>query len=90
MTLIDTLKNWLTTSKNETPEGYCPNCWGFQEYSGNFYEAVINQGITINNVDENRGWIQNYADKYLNGIKSSHHEDETTVCSQCKIKYKLN
>lgn len=88
MTLIDTLKNWLSTSKNEIPEGYCPNCWGFQEYSGNFYEAVLNKGITINNLEENKGWIQNYADQYLNNIKIKNtHESENVVCEKCKIKY---
>jgi len=89
MNLIDTLKNWLNTSKKEIPDGYCPNCWGFQEYSGNFYEAVKNQGITIDNLDKNKGWVQDYADKYLHKIKSNNHEDETVVCAQCKIKYKL-
>lgn len=40
MDIFQSIKTWFTSGKVETPEGYCPNCWGFQEYSGNFYEAI--------------------------------------------------
>ncbi len=33
--------------------------------------------------------IQNYADLLLGGIKSSHTDNEETVCNQCKVKYNL-
>ena len=89
MDIFQAIKAWFTSGKIETLENYCPNCWGFQEYSDNFYEAVKNHGITINDIDANRGWIQNYADLNLGGIKFSHKENEETVCNQCKVKYKL-
>jgi hypothetical protein len=25
---------------NPVPEGYCPNCWGREEYGGKFYSAI--------------------------------------------------
>lgn len=83
--IINLFKN--KSEKTEAPEGVCPNCWGRQEYSGNFYEAVKNEGIDANNASEKLGWIQDYADKHLSGIKM----DKTTeghVCPKCKVIYK--
>ncbi len=54
-----------------------------------FYEAVKNHGISINNIDANKGAFQNYADLNLGGIKYSHTDNEETICNQCKVKYKL-
>ena len=75
------------SEKVEAPEGVCPNCWGRQEYSGKFYEAVKNEGIDVNNASEKIGWIQDYADKHLSGIKME-KTTEGYVCPKCKVTYK--
>ena len=89
MSLADNILKFLSKSKKETdkaPEGICPNCWGKQEYGGKFYTAVKNHGLNINQADDERGWIQDYADKYLLGISLTKH-DGYNMCSKCKLKY---
>lgn len=71
---------------NETPEGYCPNCWGRQEYQGKFFEAVKREGVDTQNISEKRGWIQAYAERHLSGITLSNAEPNN-VCASCGMKY---
>ena len=75
--LIDNLINFIkggNEGSKDVPEGYCPNCWGKQEYGGNFFKAVKNQIVDINKVNDHRGWIQDYADKNLSSIELHHHK----------------
>jgi hypothetical protein len=88
MSLVDNLIAFLKTNKaSDVPSGYCPNCWGKQEYGGKFFEAIQNHGIDASKPDEHRGWIQDYADKHLADISLSHKEDYN-MCAKCKRKYK--
>ena len=50
MNLINSLLTVLKkgNSIESVPEGFCPNCWGRQEYGGNFYQAVRNHGLDVN------------------------------------------
>lgn len=82
--LISTLGN---KSENKHPEGLCPNCWGQQEYSGKFYEAVKNHESVINNVNSDMGWIRDYVRKNLSSIQLERNEGDY-ICPNCKLKYK--
>ena len=64
----------------------CPNCWGREEYGGNFYKAVKNQVLNINKMDNRAGWIQDYANKYLLGLKLK-KTSEGYICPSCKLTY---
>lgn len=90
---MDLIKNLLkfisvrnASVKEDPPEGYCPNCWGRQEYGGDFYEAIKNQQVDINTKNPKVGWIQEYADKYLSDIALIEEKDEV-ICQKCKVKY---
>ncbi len=85
--LLSFLKKKEAAEKIETPEGFCPNCWGKQEYAGEFYEAVKNHNVDINSKNPNIGWVQEYADKHLSSIQLK-HEDGTDVCQKCKLTYR--
>jgi hypothetical protein len=85
--LVNFIKNNSDSKKDEVPEGYCPNCWGRQEYGGNFYKAVLNHGSDIKIKSPNVGWIQDYADKYLFEI-SLKKVDDKMICPNCKVQYK--
>ena len=91
MTLLQKVKTWLLgkTNSNEVPEGYCPNCWGRQEYGGAFLEAVHQEKIDLNNVEQKTGWVNAYAVRYLEGIKLKPVE-EGLVCGQCSTVYKAS
>lgn len=91
MKLIDSILSYLKSNKSkdtkEAPGGLCPNCWGREEYGGNFFEAVKNQSIDVNTNNTAKGWIQDYTEKYLTGIELKHDEDQY-VCPKCKISYR--
>jgi hypothetical protein len=74
-------------SSSDTPDGLCPNCWGREEYGGQFYDAVKNRGLDANHKDEDVGWVQDYANKHLTGIRLKRKGDQL-VCSKCKVTYR--
>ena len=70
MNIFQTFKNFIKPRpSSNTPEGFCPNCWGRQEYQGAFYNAIKNEEITTKNVDQKKGWIEVYVERNLTGIK---------------------
>jgi len=89
MSLITRLKEYFEKNEDklEAPEGYCPNCWGRQEYEGQFLTAIHKEKIDLNNVMEKKGWIQAYATEHLEGIKLKKSEG-SNVCSTCKLTFK--
>lgn len=89
MSALDNLVNFLTgkSQSKDAPEGYCPNCWGRQEYGGKFMEAIKKQSWDISKMDDHRGWIQDYADKNLADI-SLVHKEGYMECNRCNVKYK--
>jgi len=89
MDLIESIKTLLSkkSEKLSPPKEYCPNCWGRQEYAGDFMEAIHKEHIDLNNVDKKRGWIQAYAAEYLEGIKLKDSQ-KVLDCDVCKVSYK--
>ncbi len=91
MSTINPLKKHLKKAHEKRgtapPEGYCPNCWGRQEYGGKFYEAAKNYETDVNTKNPNLGWVQDYANKHLKGIALKPH-DEGLVCEHCKVVYR--
>jgi len=85
--LLNLFKKKETPSIEDAPDGYCPNCWGYQEYGGQFFEAVINDKVDVNSASPNVGWVQDYANKHLSKIKLQPHE-EGYVCPNCKVTYR--
>lgn len=74
--------------QKEVPHGYCPNCWGRLEYGGEFYKAIKEKEINLNNIDAEKGWIQGLAGKYLYGIELKKRGKEYE-CNTCNVKYEL-
>ena len=69
------------------PEGLCPNCWGRQEYGGQFFEKLKNHAIDINTDEPEIGWITDYTEKHIKGIKLN-NQDGALVCSKCKYSFR--
>ncbi len=57
-------------------EGYCPNCWGTQEYQEQIIEAAEQEKIDLNNISLRKGWIQAHAARFFEGIKLGKKEYE--------------
>ena len=89
MSGIKSIINYFTKKEanQKAPEGFCPNCWGRQEYEGEFFNAMKNEGIDVNNVSKKIGWVQDYADKHLAGIRLQ-QEATGLVCAKCKTTYR--
>jgi hypothetical protein len=88
MKLIESIKQYFEkkTPNIEAPDNHCPNCWGRQEYEGKFLEALHQEKIDLNNLNDKQGWIQAYATEHFEGIKSK-AKDSQLVCNMCKISY---
>ena len=89
MSTADVFINFLKGKKvfRDAPEGYCPNCWGRQEYGGKFLKALHAEKIDLNNANDKKGWIQAYALKHFEGIKLR-ETDDLLECPSCKLTYR--
>ena len=85
--LLGFLKKNQSFNKEEAPESVCPNCWGKEEYGGQFYEAVKNNNFDVNHKNPDIGWVQDYANKHLLAIELK-KEGNDLVCQKCKITYR--
>ena len=86
--LLEFLKAEKRPDNQQAPEGLCPNCWGRQEYGGNFYETVKNHGLDVNSKYPEVGWIKDYAETHLKGI-ALHRDGDKLACESCKISYRV-
>ena len=91
MNIAESILKYLKLSedkrKSEAPEGICPNCWGREEYGGHFFERLKNHSLDINRDEPEIGWITDYAEKHLKGIKLN-NVDGALVCAKCKFSFR--
>ncbi len=83
MEITDRIKEYLSKDdyKSKSPEGFCPNCWGRQEYSGEFFKALKSQNVDTGKIE--KGWINDYAEKHLLGIQLK-EENGNQACPLCR------
>lgn len=65
------IRSWLGQPEPAAEELNCPNCWGRQEYDGQYCDARVQKKIDLNNVEENLGWITAYVIEKFEGIRPS-------------------
>jgi len=86
--MIEKLISFFRKSKEETastpPEGYCPNCWGKQEYDNVIREMYAEKQIDVNNHQANYAFIQKFVVDKLDGIKLK-KEIHGIECPTCKM-----
>ena len=88
MNLSQSLKNFFNAKSNheptrEAPEGVCPNCWGRQEWEGNYYKLMKARNITPESNTYN-SFINEVASK-LDKITL---KEDTYECTTCQMKNK--
>ena len=86
MNIIENLKVYFTQKANKditknAPEGICPNCWGKQEWEGDYYKFMKGENGNPNKETYN-SFIQNVARK-LDKITI---EKDSYTCETCKLK----
>jgi hypothetical protein len=89
MSIIDNIKTSFNKNKNhetteQAPEGICPNCWGNQNWDGDFYE-VMKGNKNDKRDDTYNNFINKIVETNISGITI--HKD-TYTCKTCQIKYK--
>ena len=85
MNIIENLKTYFTKKDNKeltdkAPEGICPNCWGKQEWEGDYYKFMKGENGNPDKETYN-SFIQNVARK-LDKITI---EKDSYTCETCKI-----
>lgn len=63
------IKSWSEQHDPVSEELNCPNCWGRQEYDGQYCDARIQKKIDLKNAEVKLGWILAYVIKKFDGIK---------------------
>jgi len=71
---------------SELSNGYCPNCWGDQEYDNLIREKYKDAQISVNNHTANYAFIQDFMVTHMSGIKLK-STVKGTECPTCKIAY---
>ena len=75
-------------TKGHTPKGYCPNCWGEQEYDNEIRELYKDKQIDVNNHKANYAFIQDFVVNRIDGIHLKKGENSLD-CPTCKVKYPI-
>ena len=95
MKIVDSIIKMLSSNKemslaavSQAPDGVCPNCWGRDEYSGDFYKAINKKGLNAGNVGAHVGWVQEYANKHFSDIAIV-SDGENQSCNKCKMTSKI-
>lgn len=83
--LIAFFKKPKEETKEETPEGFCPNCWGKQEYDNVIRELYEDQQIDVNNHQANYAFIQKFVVDRIDGIRLIKGNNGIS-CPTCKMK----
>ena len=88
--MINSLISFFEKPKEETagksPEGFCPNCWGKQEYDNQVRKLYKDKQIDINNKEANHAFIQDFAVTHLTGIHLK-KDDNWLQCPTCQVKF---
>ena len=88
--MINTLLTFFSKPKEETkdktPENYCPNCWGKQEYDNQVREMYKDKQIDVNNGEANYAFIQKFVINHIDGIHLK-KGNNSLECPTCKTKF---
>jgi protein-arginine kinase activator protein McsA len=88
MSLIDNIKSYFNKKINnepagDAPGGVCPNCWGKQEWEGEFYKK-----IKANNITPEHNTYNSFINEVAKKLDKITLKEDTLVCETCKVSYK--
>ena len=89
MDLVKNIKYFFKAKASQektgsAPEGICPNCWGEQEWEGQYYEMMRAKNITPE-TDTYNSFIKEIVTTHIDGIAIKH---DTLSCTTCNRNYK--
>ncbi len=86
MNLLENLKSYFTEkdeSNSIAPEGVCPNCWGKQDWDGEYYK--FKKGENNNPSEET---YNNFIKNVTRQLGKITIDKNNYVCETCKTSYK--
>jgi len=88
MNIAENIKRFFKAKANseptgDAPEGICPNCWGRQEWEGNYYKLMKARNITPENNTYN-----NFINEVASKLDKITLKDDSYECTSCHAKYK--
>lgn len=85
MSLISTLMEFFKKppdeTRDKTPDGLCPICWGYYEYDGTLRKVFEDRQIDVSNHRDSYMLIQDFVVKYIDGIRLK--KAEYSTCPTC-------
>ena len=85
MNLIEKLVSFFKQSeentKDKTPEGLCPVCWGYQEYDKKIRKLYKDKQIDVNNHQASYLLVRDFVVTNIDGIKLK--KGEISPCPTC-------
>ena len=88
MSIAENVKRFFKAkAKNEptdsAPEGVCPNCWGRQEWEGNYYKLMKARNITPESNTYN-----SFINEVVTKLDKITLKDDSYECTTCHMKSK--
>ena len=88
MNLAENIKRFFKAkTKNEktgdAPDGICPNCWGRQEWEGNYYKLMKARNITPESNTYN-----NFINEVATKLDKITLKEDTYECTTCHLRTK--
>jgi hypothetical protein len=90
MSIIQNIKSYFEKKKNHqetanAPEGICPNCWGKQEWEGQFYKVIKGE-----DENPNQSMYDNFIQDVARKLDKIVIKKDTYLCETCEVKYDHN
>ena len=85
--LIDFFKKPAKDTAGKVPDGFCPNCWGTQDYDNKVRTMYKDKQIDVNNHEAHYAFIQDFVVSHLDGITLKKRTDKFE-CPTCHVEFK--
>ena len=85
--IIENIKKYFKAKLEDkatdaAPEGVCPNCWGKQEWEGQFYKK-----IKANNITPETNTYNSFIHEVVEKLDKITLKEDTYLCTSCNMKY---
>ena len=87
MALFENIKAYFDRKKKGedvvlAPEGVCPNCWGKQEWDGEYYKFIKGEGG-----DPSKDTYTSFIKDVTRKLDKITIQKDTYTCETCQVKY---
>ena len=80
-TIVEFFKKPEEKTVNESPQGVCSLCWGYQAYDGKIRKLYKDKQVDVNNHQDSYMLIQGFVKENIDGYKLK--DGTVHVCPNC-------